>query len=373
MRIVTVVILHAAALHTAWAQAPAVVEVRGTTGCKGCSIELRRVARLGNASDPILVVQGPRIARDSRGFFYLAPTSEPGTLAIYDAGGRFVRSMGKAGLGPNEFQSIRNLMIGPADTLFVFEGGAARMTRLSPGGKIISRARIPGVPNLGGVALLRDGRVALALTLRTRQRIGLPIHVIERTGAVIMSFGADPATVVLPGESDSRLRSIAIGNGNSIWSAPVNRYEIERWTPNGLQRQTVRRIVDWFQPWKTRRAGRPDEVRPSPRLLGVTEDPSGRLWTLVQTAAGDWKQTGQPPADARMESNRPVLSHDARQRYFETVIEVIDSSTGRLLASRRLPGIIAGFYQGNLITRVNEDADGFLYTDVWELRFIARQ
>ncbi len=155
-----------------------------------------------------------------------------------------------------------------------------------------------------------------------------------------------------------------------MWSAPPNRYEIDQYAMNGLLRQTLRRTAPWFEAWEKPVAGWQDEVRPNTRLLGVTEDMDGRLWTLVQVPAADWKAARKPPADPRRETNRPGPTPGEMNKYLETVIEVIDPKTGQLFATKRLPGLISGFFHGNLVIGMHEDEEGILYTDVWQLKFV---
>ena len=58
-----------------------------------------------------------------------------------------------------------------------------------------------------------------------------------------------------------------------------------------------------------------------------------------------------------------------KERYFDTIIGVIDPSTGQLLKSMRLDKILSGYLNGGdgLFTTRREDASGMQYVDVWRL------
>jgi hypothetical protein len=55
--------------------------------------------------------------------------------------------------------------------------------------------------------------------------------------------------------------------------------------------------------------------------------------------------------------------------YVDTVIEVIDPATGRLVATRRLTNLhLRGFWSGDLLTSASIDKDDNPYLDIWQVQ-----
>src|SRR5687768_472331 len=74
--------------------------ISSTPACPGCRAEIRRVLTVGGGSDSIVMKTGPiaTVARDSKGRYYVT-MKRPG-IAVYDARGKFVRTLGRIGQGP---------------------------------------------------------------------------------------------------------------------------------------------------------------------------------------------------------------------------------------------------------------------------------
>lgn len=110
-------------------------------------------------------VHGPtvesRVARDSRGRFYVAPTYTPGTIAVFTPAGRFQRAFGTEGGGPEEFRGLQNVVVGPGDSLWVV-GGGGRITVVDPEHRIIRSVTADG--GARGILPTGDGSV-LAMSM----------------------------------------------------------------------------------------------------------------------------------------------------------------------------------------------------------------
>src|SRR5215213_5330837 len=71
------------------------------------------------------------IAVDSRDYAYL-PDFYQGRIVAFGPDGRFLRTMGRKGSGPGEFQAIRTIQVLPGDSLLVFDGGLNRVSVFAP-------------------------------------------------------------------------------------------------------------------------------------------------------------------------------------------------------------------------------------------------
>ncbi|HEX8276194.1 MAG TPA: hypothetical protein VF615_26380 [Longimicrobiaceae bacterium] len=329
--------------------------VSSTPACPTCRIALDRVVTLGSSGDPALT-RLTRVAVDSRGRFFAAPTYNRGEIAMYDAGGRFVRRFGRAGRGPGEFGGfIHMLRAGPGDSIHVFEG--PRHTVLAPALSSFGSVRmLPVQPN--EVVFLDDGRMVAHQMVMGRGGVGQPLHVIDPAGRIAQSFAGtekwDPAKLYLG------MRNIAPASGNRIWSARAGSYRVELWGADGSNPLTVVRNASWFRPWE-HEVRRSAEGLERPRVVDLAEDWQGRLWVSILV-----RDPKHRPASGTREV--PITEVDADTE-FDTILEVLDPRSGRLLAQRRFEQSISEFVgDGSMVVTRREDADGNIVVDVWRVR-----
>jgi hypothetical protein len=68
---------------------------------------------------------------DSRGRIY-AGDWQAGRVVVLDPSGALVRTVGRQGLGPGEFRSVRGVQVLPGDSLLVYDPSAARISVFAP-------------------------------------------------------------------------------------------------------------------------------------------------------------------------------------------------------------------------------------------------
>ncbi|MCX6559319.1 MAG: 6-bladed beta-propeller [Candidatus Aminicenantes bacterium] len=100
----------------------------------------------------------PLIAFDEMENIYIADSYQ-GKIYKYDNKGRFVKSFGRQGQGPEEFYLISSLLI-DEDVLRVFDGGGD-IKNITLDGRFISRSRV-SIPNRMGVRKLADKYFVMA-------------------------------------------------------------------------------------------------------------------------------------------------------------------------------------------------------------------
>lgn len=350
MVVLALVAAQAAAVHPG-------VCVPSELACPTCRIELHLQVSIGGASDPVGLANVSKVAADRRGHFIVAPAGYGNSAAVYDSTGRFLRLIEGGGGGPGEFQSpIRHIAIGRADTIHLFTN--YRESVFGPGGDALVRAsRIP-LP-IRHVAPLPDGSLIIQYLPIGARPTHDPLHRIDEDRQQVVSFGASDADGphLLP---DETVRPIALArDARSIWIARTNTYQLERWSLGGSRETSVSRDAEWFTPWHAQPPGAPFEARPLARLMAIHEDPKGFLWTVTYVAAERWRRSDiRPEGDIRQ---LDVLPSDL----YDTVIEVINPSTGQVLARRQLRGAFAGFAGDRLLYRTRYTAEGDLALDVW--------
>lgn len=334
-----------------------VTTVPSEIACRGCRIVLEPIARLGGLDDADSPSSTSRVARDSRGRYYVAPTHSPGTIAMYDRMGRLVHAFGRPGRGPGEFGSIVGIDVGSGDTVHVFEPD--RRSLLAPGlAGFVRVHRLPFPPR--ATQLVPDGVLLQYLDVGAGGRVRLPLHVIGAEGEVIRSFGGTGE----PLETDQLRESVCVlgaANGGRVWSAYVNEYRVELWSREGAHVQTIERTADWFPPATGPAAGSVLTHRPHPAINALWHDGRNHLWVSMLVPARTWRA-----ADPRQPGR--VADVDWSSVY-DTVIEVIDIRGGRVLARARFDRAMARVRgSGIFLFGTRSVEDGNLVIDVWRAR-----
>jgi hypothetical protein len=326
--------------------------------CESCELQLREVARLGDRDGPGALHDITNIVRvDGRGRFVIARSG--GTeLLVFDSNGRFIQQVGREGDGPGEFRNAPSIVFGPGDSLYVFDNGQGRLSVFDPGFRLVRTAPVASVPGPRTIAL-EDGRFVAALPLRTPERVGYPLHLLDAEGTIVKSFGSLTREYG-PGIQQSMSRTLAPGAGGIIWAAKGFRYEITAWDTTNAVRARITREPDWFPPRvdrPPRSGGGPHE--PEPSLQAIHEAVDGTLRVAVLVAAENWRSAIREvgPGAYRLES---PLDHR------DSIIEVLDRS-GRLLARTRVEGWAMGFLRDGRIAIGMLDEDGFPYMSIREV------
>jgi hypothetical protein len=344
------------------ATAQDVVRVPDSPACRACRIEAERIVRLGSATDPVTPDRVVSVAVDSRGYYYVAPAVGFAEIILYDAQGRFLRTLGRTGQGPGEFGHVLFLAIAPGDTLFAFDRALNRYSVFDAGHHHVRTVTVPGRPE--SAVLQPMGRMILHAILPTADRAGLPLHRVLASGDIELSFGSTNP-VVLPDRPTADLRKISLA-GDSVVSARRDRYDIELWTTDGKLIRTLERNPDWFRPWEVDGFHPPDEVRPQPFLRAIRAD-ANRLWVLITVADANWKPSH--PASRR---ERPLPPPSEYRRFYDTILEVIDVRSNQLLASRRFDQFFDDLVASNLLIEHTGDGLGNEFLDIWRVRLDGR-
>ena len=337
--------------------------------CATCTIELEKVASAGVVSDPDLPGFYSAVTIDNQGRILVANRSGSAIL-LYDSAGRFLKTVGRAGTGPGEFNGIARLQVSSDDSLMVVE--RLRVSVFSPSLEFVRRA--PLVSGHSSLLIFANGQMVIAARLSTPQAAGYPLHFSDSAGGATKPFGT--ANPELRAECvDCLLRMLTEGrDGNVFWSAHANKYEIEKWSLSLQLRERI--IVDrvsWFEPWDTSRAGTtPRRVRPRTQPTGMYEDPSGRLWMVATAPVTRWTadttpRVSLPPSRGAVRAPSGLPPDPESIKRLATIIEVLEPSSGRLLATRRFDGRNLRLASRNYAYEITENQDGVAVVEVFRM------
>lgn len=329
---------------------------RASVHCADCEIILRPVGQMSDGFEPgALPDEMVYAVRDSSRRVFTISRKKDAVL-VYGEDGTFLRRLGKAGAGPGEFRSIRRVLLGPGDSIYVSDWGLGRLTVYAPD---LSLARVQSLaypPSL----ILGDGRFVIADHVPAATGIAFPIHVAGADGVLRNSFGADMSESLADMGLITRRWAAAARNGD-IWTVAPGRYTLERWDPGtGLRKAAIAIESSWFREvvnW-------PDDERTRPPAVieALWEDDAGLIWFVFRDADLDW--TAPAPALANVER---AIGADEYERTYDWVIEVVDPTAGLVIASKRFRNTLWSRPPSTVVVSARGDAlaDGATY-DVWQ-------
>lgn len=330
--------------------------------CETCSIALRLVTTLRDSPATPFGVNGAAIARDASGRIFVPSRGAPGEVYVFDGDGKFLRTLGRRGDGPGEYRVVNEVRVGARDSLYLFDNANARMTVLATDLTVARTARMPVAVRPTEVVITSDGIIIAADRVSTPDRVGLPLHVVDQSGTLLRSFGSDDTTryVAMP---FAMSRALALDRQGLVWAALRTSYRLVLWDLEGSQRIELSGNASWFRPWATDAPLKPD-APPLPWIQAIQVDHQGHIWVLCRVASEDFARSLVPEDTPRGRFYR--IADYARA--FDTVIEVIDPTERRLIASARFDAYLTNFVEPGTALGFRESAIGVPALDLWEVR-----
>jgi len=303
------------------AQEPEVVS--GTVTCGDCVITLDTVVTIGGLDGPGLhvVTLMSHVALNRRGRILVSGTRQS-EISVFDSTGKFLRTLGREGEGPGEYQSIRHIGVGPR-YIHIFDGSAGR-TMLDHDFAVVRTDRFPG--SVTSAVVRSDDGVVFAGDLPTPESIGHQLHVLGPSGELV-SYGYDGGVHPPPLRMRlSGLTSVVAGNDDTVWLLPDRTNRLVRWDlgPEPRVGRVFERRVAEFDA---------DATRNNAAML----DDRG-LWIIWHTRDPRWTRT-QRPGD-------PMPSEPPRGRA-DGWLDPVDPATGLTLARHHQDGVFLGFAAGS--------------------------
>jgi len=330
------------------------IEITPDSACQNCTISYEHVATLGALEDPTSPWIVAWVACDRKGHYYVGPTYANGEIAVYGQDGRFLRILGREGEGPGELKGIQGIRVTGGDTLHVLSTG--RYTVMLTTGEVISTTSI-GVGFINMFQILEDGRLLIGDIIETPELMGIPVHIYGQDGRRVRSFGSS-STGPQGFQYSGGQRAVSYTRANRIWVNPYGQSRLELWDTAGVHVKSFVQNAPWLEPWSRAVPGAPFRVRPKARVIGVHEDSAGRLWVIGRLPERDW---------------RPVEDTRAYELVYDSVVEVIDPASGKLLASKRFERADQLFYyfiSEDLVFARRVMENGVPVIDIWRLTLL---
>jgi hypothetical protein len=224
--------------------------------------------------------------------------------------------------------------------MYAFDAGNQRFVAISESLGVSAGISLPG--DFYDAALLSDGSLFIASTIRTMERAGSPLHLLSEDGVIGLSFGGDSGGFRRGRDYN---RAVAV-SGDTLWSARVDDYVIQAWTLRGELLFHGRRSADWFEPATgPRRRGDPE---PRAGVLDLHVRADGRLMVLLEIPDPEWWE-GIEHRSTGSGYVRTDWDH-----YVDTVLEVIDPQTSQVVARRAFDERIAQIVADDRVASFSE-------------------
>jgi len=137
---------------------------------------------------------------DSRGRIYVADYGQA-QVTVFDNNGRYLRTIGRRGSGPGEFQNPMQIAVGPGDTLLVFDIGLRRLSKFAPDGAYVGQEVLEHISAANDIEFLPNGDVAV---VGFTPMVEAVVHVFDRNLKLRRSF-ADASSLDVQYFSESLL------------------------------------------------------------------------------------------------------------------------------------------------------------------------
>jgi hypothetical protein len=253
---------------------------------------------------------------------------------LFDTDGRFLRTLGRLGAGPNEVWNAYDLLVVDGDSVVVLDSGNRRAAVLSPSLAVVRYVTLP-FHLLDPIAVSWPGTIMSSGNVPTADGAGFQLHrtsFLTRDGALVKSFGPGEGELRGPESLYLGWHRLAAPNNGRFWSAGMYRYDLFLWDSGGSVLRAIERRPPWFSKTSPMNSDLRNEP-PAARVAAIQEDSEGLLWVFVRVAASRWREAVPAIPEGVNEIPTRLI---AIEKLFATMIEVIDPRTNRVLARRTL-------------------------------------
>lgn len=291
--------------------------VTNQVACDSC-LRLAKIVTLGLGTDDL----GPNSVITVSANGYLASSLDMTRVIEYSRSGEQLRSMGRKGSGPGEFEMILAIAVDRYDTAYVADV-SRRIAAFSPDRGYVRQMTFNGsftryalVDGLGFVGHAKaDGALEIVSFAGARSQVPLL-----------------PEPVVLTPRCRQCEERWITDAGGTFLASMRNRYAVEQITPSGNIISRLRRSPPWFREWTEVPPGVVGVNRPFLNSPGAAyRFGTDTIWTVILVPPEAWRPS------ARERRTGTAADH---ARNIDTVIEVITES-GTLVDSQRFKGLMA--------------------------------
>jgi hypothetical protein len=336
----------------------------------GFEIVVEHVVRIGEAEGPGLLGGQLSLHRLVDGRYALWDMTRPGEVRLFAPDGRYLSTVGRPGDGPGEFRHASFATLDPTgDSLYIVDRSHGRLSVFSSDGEVFHEARLFPIGIAARVWALPDGRFLTNSLSMTAEGVGLPLHLVDRGGNRLASFGTD-FPVFMADLPRGHFRRVHVTAEGVVWVVPMHDYQIERWVPTTPEEGYF--VLDTiFHPETTPvedvseylfRPRRVQDGPPSTSVRGVWKEPDGPVWVLLWVPKENWADLVTP------DPGWIDLEYFAERTVHRTRIEAFDPDTGAFLGAKEVDPLWVELVENGEGFSFRVDALGAPFMELWRVR-----
>jgi hypothetical protein len=212
--------------------------------------------------------------------------------------------------------------------------------------------------------------MVLASILLSRDQVGFPLHLLDGNFEITRSFGASDEKFDVRDQL-KHARALTLAGPEQVWAAHLFEYVIELWSISGTRVGEIRRTAGWLPDLQPRRPWRRGEPLPPPRpgITSIQSDADGYVWVLGRVLDENWKPPRLEPVPGG--AMLRAIDDQPDDQNYDTMIEVIDGQTGRLVASMRHAMAFNQFAGSRILVHRDQFEDGRMLISLYDLGLAA--
>ena len=191
-----------------------------------------------------------------------------------------------------------------------------------------------------------------------------PLQVLSRDGSIRASMGSREEIDLPSRDVAPALRRVTSDGEARIWSSLPTSYEIREWDQKGRLQRWLKRSVDWFPSYFTRRTIDPKAPFP-PWIIGMQWLGGDQVAVLTQVAAEGWQRHLGAPVETPGDGT--VYPYWDVDKVHDCLIEIIDVRSSEVVLSERIHGYAVGFVDPTHIALYREDSMGNPEVEILEV------
>jgi hypothetical protein len=232
------------------------------------------------------------IVQDSVGNLYFLDAGN-NRIQKLDSEGKFIKTIGRKGQGPGEFQRATSMDIDKDNNLFVFDLGSRRIEVLSSEGKPVSTIKFRSVPPdrirlIGNGLIVKGGYLDSGVLMGWQKKLPKLLEALDLNGKTKLTFGE--ATDYKDGITSDYANHFELDTDAEKNICLSFRFQnrIEKYTPDGKLLWQADRPLNFGtevieKGFITRRLGGVGITAPNMNQVssGIAADGKGRIWVIT--------------------------------------------------------------------------------------------
>jgi hypothetical protein len=284
--------------------------------------------------------------------FAYAPTDAPGEVRLFELGSDSARTLTRYGEGPGELGEIQALTWGGHDILVAF--GATRYSTVHIASGEVVHFQFPA--RFSTLRVAGDGRGTLVVN--NHRPVGHRFYAFRVGDTAVVGFGSSGADrESASGLDRTAFQHVAITSEGRVFTGPVSSvWSTEVWSSAGERLVTIARPA-WHESLNQVEYER---ATSSSDTLELRKETPLTSIGLIDERFG--------MAMARAPVARPFRVGEPGSENFNGLLEVVELSTGALLATIRFKGLSRHLSVGGWVPIATEDSEGFIGVDFYRVR-----